>query len=125
MIPTHTHITEYADPVLRPASPASSLGSAYTPDQTSLSDSELSDTAFERKCLEQLALDQPSGEEIVADKDPLVMQEGPDGKSVWVCDEEAMKAMDPAETKGAYTARDVFGMLLNVPQHSVNVSLLP
>jgi hypothetical protein len=29
------------------------------------------------------------------------MQEGPDGKSVWVYDEEAMKAMDPAETKGA------------------------
>ena len=101
MIPTHTHITEYADPVLRPASPASSLGSAYTPDQTSLSDSELSDTAFERKCLEQLALDQPSAEEVEADRDPLVMQIGPDGKNIWVGDEEAMKVVDPSETKGA------------------------
>lgn len=100
MIPTHAHITEYADPVLRPASPASSLGSTHTPDQTSLSDSELSDTAFERKCLEQLALDHPSAEETEADRDPLVMQIGPDGKSVWVADDEAMKAVDPAETKG-------------------------
>lgn len=101
MIPTHTHITEYADPVLRPASPASSLGSDFTPDKTSLSDSELSDSAFERKCLEQLALDQPSTEEMDADRDPLVMHIGPDGKSIWVGDEEAMKAVDPAETRGA------------------------
>jgi hypothetical protein len=103
MIPTHTHITEYADPVLRPASPASSLGSTHTPDQTSLSDSELSDSAFEKKCLEQLALDQPTPEEIRADREPLVMQIGPDGESIWVGDEEAMRAVDPAETKGAYS----------------------
>ncbi|KAF8912095.1 hypothetical protein CPB84DRAFT_1841794 [Gymnopilus junonius] len=33
--PTHTHHTEYADPVVRPPSPTSSIGTAYAEDQTS------------------------------------------------------------------------------------------
>ncbi|SRR6266542_1870286 len=102
MIPTHAHITEYADPVLRPASPASSLGTAYGPDQTSFSDSELSGTAFEQKCLERLELDQPRKDELHANKDPLItIQLSPGGKAVWVGDEEAMKDLDPASARGA------------------------
>jgi hypothetical protein len=46
-----------------------------------------------------VALDQ-SAEELVADRDPLVMQIGPDGRNIWVGDEETMKAADPAETTG-------------------------
>ena len=103
MIPTHAHVTEYADPVLRPASPASSLGTEYGPDQTSFSDSELSGTTFEKKCLERLELDQPREEELDANKDPLItIQLSPGGKAVWVGDEEAMKGLDPTSARGAF-----------------------
>jgi hypothetical protein len=102
MLPTHIHITEYADPVLRPASPASSLGTAYGPDETSLSDSELPSTSFEKKCLERLELDLPRKDEQESERDPLItipLDVG--GKSIWVGDEEAMKELDSNISKGA------------------------
>ncbi|KDR83102.1 hypothetical protein GALMADRAFT_221072 [Galerina marginata CBS 339.88] len=74
-IPTHTHHTEYADPVLRLPSPASSVGTAYGADQTSFSDSEaqLSQAAFERKIEDRMELNAPRDEELRADREPLLM----------------------------------------------------
>lgn len=47
----------YAPPVIRPPSPASSVGTAYQADQTSQSDTELSKEEFEQKWLGKLNLD--------------------------------------------------------------------
>jgi len=65
---------EYASPVVRAPSPASSVGSTFKPDLTSLSDSEdqLSQEAFERKWEERLQLGQPTMEELLANEDPLL-----------------------------------------------------
>jgi len=54
----HIHSPTYAPPVLRAPSPASSLGTSYAPDATSLSDSEavLSHAAFEKKWEDRLRL---------------------------------------------------------------------
>ncbi|KAF5318191.1 hypothetical protein D9619_012152 [Psilocybe cf. subviscida] len=97
----HGHVNEYADPVLRPPSPASSVGTAYEPDQTSHSDSEfqLSQPAFERKVKEKIELDRPRPEELEADKDPLIMVEGANGQPVWV----NSKKLEPEEEKRLYT----------------------
>ncbi|KDR72675.1 hypothetical protein GALMADRAFT_228948 [Galerina marginata CBS 339.88] len=73
-IPTHTYHTEYAQPALRPPSPASSVGTAYGADQTSFIDSEsqLSQVAFE-KLEEKMKLNAPCGKELSADREPLMM----------------------------------------------------
>jgi len=64
---------EYADPVIREASPASSVGSVYGPDQTASSDSEslLDQPAFERKWEDRLDLRRATREEELADAEPL------------------------------------------------------
>ncbi|KAJ7078681.1 hypothetical protein C8R44DRAFT_754845 [Mycena epipterygia] len=64
---------EYADPVIREPSPASSVGSVYGPDQTASSDSEslLDQPAFERKWEDRLDLRRATREEELADADPL------------------------------------------------------
>ncbi|KAH7885404.1 hypothetical protein F5I97DRAFT_2074469 [Phlebopus sp. FC_14] len=59
----HTADPAYASPVIRAPSPASSVGTAYGPDETSLSDAELSQEEFERKCAAKLKLDAPKVEE--------------------------------------------------------------
>jgi hypothetical protein len=65
---------EYAPPVLRAPSPASSVGTTYGPDQTSFSDTEqqLSQPAFEKKWLAKLDLDKPRKEEDEANENPLL-----------------------------------------------------
>jgi len=65
---------EYADPVIREPSPASSVGSVYGPDQTASSDTEsvLDQPAFERKWEERLDLRRATREEELADADPLL-----------------------------------------------------
>ncbi|KAJ7160050.1 hypothetical protein C8R46DRAFT_361797 [Mycena filopes] len=65
---------EYADPVIREPSPASSVGSVYGPDQTASSDSEsqIDQPAFERKWADRLDLRRATREEELADADPLV-----------------------------------------------------
>ncbi|EGN98575.1 hypothetical protein SERLA73DRAFT_110133 [Serpula lacrymans var. lacrymans S7.3] len=70
----HTGDPAYASPVIRAPSPASSVGTAYGPDETSLSDMELSQDAFEKKCLEALKLDWQKEEEIRADRTPLIQK---------------------------------------------------
>ncbi|KAJ6611429.1 hypothetical protein B0H10DRAFT_2437517 [Mycena sp. CBHHK59/15] len=64
---------EYASPVIREPSPASSVGSVYGPDQTASSDSEsqLGQAAFERKWEDRLDLRRATREEELADADPL------------------------------------------------------
>ncbi|KAJ7022725.1 hypothetical protein C8F04DRAFT_1137137 [Mycena alexandri] len=64
---------EYADPVIREPSPASSVGSVYGPDQTASSDSEsqIDQPAFERKWEDRLDLRRATREEELADADPL------------------------------------------------------
>ncbi|KAF8625914.1 hypothetical protein AX17_006640 [Amanita inopinata Kibby_2008] len=71
-MPTNVHITEYAPPVLRAASPASSVGTMYGEDQTSLSDLELSDGALARKYDDLLELRKPRKEEEAANIAPLL-----------------------------------------------------
>ncbi|KAJ7486189.1 hypothetical protein B0H11DRAFT_1913905 [Mycena galericulata] len=68
------HNPEYADPVIREPSPASSVGSVYGPDQTASSDSEsvLDQPAFERKWEERLDLRRATKEEELADANPLL-----------------------------------------------------
>lgn len=68
------HHPEYAPPVLRAPSPASSVGTTYGPDQTSYSDSEhqISQVAFEKKWLAKLDLDKPRKEEEEANESPLI-----------------------------------------------------
>lgn len=65
---------EYAPPVLRIPSPTSSVGTTYGPDQTSFSDTELSQPAFENKWLAKLNLNKPRKEEEEADEDPLILR---------------------------------------------------
>ncbi|KAG1742339.1 uncharacterized protein EDB91DRAFT_1247730 [Suillus paluster] len=60
----HAGDPAYASPVIRPPSPASSVGTAYGPDETSLSDSGLTQDAFERKWIAHLRLDEPKHEEV-------------------------------------------------------------
>ncbi|KAG6917072.1 hypothetical protein DXG01_004044 [Tephrocybe rancida] len=73
------HHTEYAPPVLRAPSPASSIGTVYDKDQTSFSDSEdtLTQPDFERKWEERLALNVPRPEEHFADQEPLLQRPPP------------------------------------------------
>ncbi|KIO06139.1 hypothetical protein M404DRAFT_74033, partial [Pisolithus tinctorius Marx 270] len=52
----HASDPAYAPPVIRPPSPASSVGTVYEPDQTSQSDVELSKEEFEQKWLAKLHL---------------------------------------------------------------------
>ncbi|KAF7348287.1 hypothetical protein MSAN_01782400 [Mycena sanguinolenta] len=63
---------EYADPVIREPSPASSVGTVYGLDQTTLSDDELDQWAFERKWEEKLGLRRITKEEEMAERDPLL-----------------------------------------------------
>lgn len=74
----HNH-PEYAQPVLRGASPASSVGTSYGLDQTSFSDCEdqLSQVAFERKCEEEIGLGFPSFEEVTANMTPFLERPAP------------------------------------------------
>ncbi|KAJ7836350.1 hypothetical protein B0H14DRAFT_2794300 [Mycena olivaceomarginata] len=67
---------EYASPVIRDPSPASSVGTVYGPDQTPSSDEELDQAAFERKWDYEVAgalhLHKLTAEEEAANKDPLI-----------------------------------------------------
>jgi len=79
MHPTRHH-TEYAPPVLRAPSPASSIGTTYGEDQTSFSDSELSQGSFEKKWEELLWLGFAGVEGQSANRDPLLPR-APEGSS--------------------------------------------
>jgi hypothetical protein len=64
---------EYADPVIREPSPASSVGTVYGPDQTTSSDEELDQADFERKWEAKLNLRLPTKAEEDAElHDPLL-----------------------------------------------------
>ncbi|KAK7048651.1 hypothetical protein R3P38DRAFT_2870666 [Favolaschia claudopus] len=62
---------EYADALIREPSPASSVGTVYGPDQTTWSDDELNQAAFERKWEDRLDLKRATREEELAEADPL------------------------------------------------------
>lgn len=96
---THIHYTAYADPVIRPASPASSVGTAYGPDQTAFSDLEeqIPQQPFERKWEALIGLHHPRKEELVADRDPLLSVPGPNGQSIPIRE----KKLDPLEEKSS------------------------
>lgn len=68
----HTGDPAYAPPVLRASSPAQSLSTEYGPDETSLSDSELTDEQFARQCEEQIGLQALRDEEHEANHDVLL-----------------------------------------------------
>ncbi|TFK70966.1 hypothetical protein BDN72DRAFT_794669 [Pluteus cervinus] len=68
------HHTEYAPPVMRAPSPASSIGTHYEIDQTSLSDKEsiIGQEDFENKWEDRLQLRNPRKEEEEAENSPLI-----------------------------------------------------
>ncbi|CCM04936.1 uncharacterized protein FIBRA_07133 [Fibroporia radiculosa] len=70
----HHHIhaggPQYAPPVLRAASPTSSIGTEYGEDNTDLADRELNQQEFEQKCEVFLRLHEPRPEEELAREDP-------------------------------------------------------
>ncbi|KAJ7637608.1 hypothetical protein DFH06DRAFT_647355 [Mycena polygramma] len=68
---SRSHNTEYADPVIREPSPASSVGTVYGPDETASSDEEQEQAVFERKWWERLDLRRASREEELMHPDPL------------------------------------------------------
>lgn len=80
----HQLHSEYASPVVRVPSPASSLGTTYGRDQTSFSDSELNvgQQAFERKWENKIGLRDPRPEEAELDQGPLLFRPipGSDGE---------------------------------------------
>ncbi|KAG5651731.1 hypothetical protein H0H81_007669 [Sphagnurus paluster] len=78
-MPANQHHTEYAPPVLRAPSPASSIGTVYGEDQTSFSDCEdqLDQADFEQKVEDNMGLDEPRTEEILANQDPLLTRPPP------------------------------------------------
>lgn len=78
----HLGPDEYSTPtVIRPASPASSIGTTYQRDQTSHSDSEmmLSHLAFDQKWEERIGLRGPRKEEEAVRRDPLLKPYPPPG----------------------------------------------
>jgi len=100
--PPHVLLNEeYANPVIhRMPSPTSSVGTVYGLDETALSDTEykLSDSAFARKCEEQMDLYMPRKEEIEADEDPLLTIPQSGGMPVRISERE----LDHVEEKMLY-----------------------
>jgi hypothetical protein len=68
----HPGDPSYAPPLIRPPSPASSIGTVYGPDEDSYSDTELTDEAFIRKHDALLRLDEPSDSELRAMRSVLL-----------------------------------------------------
>jgi len=68
------HITDaqYAEPLLRAPSPSSSIGTDYGPDETSITDAQMSPEEFDRMCQERLKLSEPRDEESRAKMTPLL-----------------------------------------------------
>ncbi|KDQ62690.1 hypothetical protein JAAARDRAFT_112664, partial [Jaapia argillacea MUCL 33604] len=62
----------YGPPLLRPSSPADTIGTVYGPDETSQSDDELSQEAFDNKCEEGLKLREMRETEVLANRCPLL-----------------------------------------------------
>ena len=97
--PPHVLLNEeYTHPVIhRMPSPASSVGTVYGLDETAYSDTEhkLSDSAFARKCEEQMELYSPRKEECEADEDPLLVIPQSGGTPVRISE----RALDPLEEK--------------------------
>lgn len=98
--PTFAYYSDYADPLIRPASPATSVGTQYEPDQTSFSDSEeqLSDAALDRKYTEKNGAEDQRRGEIQAENDPLLTFPVPGGKSVRIGD----RKLEPQDEQGAF-----------------------
>ncbi|KAJ8080256.1 hypothetical protein PM082_017086 [Marasmius tenuissimus] len=74
MASVHPHV-EYPPPTtVGPPSPATSVGSRHPDDTTSASDSEsiLPQPLFERKWADRIGLGQPTPEEIMGNKEPLL-----------------------------------------------------
>lgn len=78
-MPPNQHHLEYAPPVIRAPSPASSVGTVYGPDQTSLSDSEeqLDQPSFERKIDDRLSLGNMRHSEEMMNMGPLLYRHPP------------------------------------------------
>ncbi|KAI0670892.1 hypothetical protein C8Q78DRAFT_1145465 [Trametes maxima] len=64
----------YEPTIMRAASPSSTIGTDYGPDETDFADSELSERDFVRKCEEAIGINIPRPEEVEANRDPLVHQ---------------------------------------------------
>lgn len=64
----------YAPPLLRAASPSSSIGTDYGPDQTSTSDAQMTAEQFHLVCEQKLLLHMPGPDEQEALVDPLLQR---------------------------------------------------
>jgi hypothetical protein len=68
----HSGDPGYAPPLIRPPSPASSIGTADEPDETSASDTELDDAAFDAEQRARLFPDGPPEQELRAMRSVLL-----------------------------------------------------
>ena len=106
--PPHVLLNEeYANPVIhRMPSPTSSVGTVYGLDETALSDTEykLSDSAFARKCEEQMELYIPRKEETEANQDPLLTIPQSGGMPVRISERE----LDHVEERCMYNSLSPF-----------------
>ena len=67
----HTGDPPYAPPLLRAASPSSSIGTTYDEDSTTTQDDQMSKEQFSLVCEQRLLINMPRQEEIDANVDPL------------------------------------------------------
>jgi len=68
----HSADPPYAPPVLRAASPSSSIGTDYGDDQTSPEETQMNSDDFDKTCHERLKLDHPNHDEVMANHSPLL-----------------------------------------------------
>ncbi|RDB14531.1 hypothetical protein Hypma_016338 [Hypsizygus marmoreus] len=105
-MPPNQHHTEYAPPVIRAPSPASSIGTTYGEDQTSFSDCEeqISQAAFEKKWEDRIGLGKPREEEEWANQEPLLVRPEPRSEEehrmherIMICLREAVQSLEDNE----------------------------
>lgn len=68
----HSGDSAYAPPVLRAPSPSSSIGTDYGPDETTPEEASMSNFALMHSINHRLRLNEPSAEELKAERDPLL-----------------------------------------------------
>ncbi|KAI0755093.1 hypothetical protein C8Q80DRAFT_410032 [Daedaleopsis nitida] len=73
----HPTDLQYVPTIMRAPSPSSTIGTDYGQDETNVVDTELSERDFIRKCEEAIGINRLRPEEEEANRDPLILDRGP------------------------------------------------